>query len=62
MPFANSFNKIGSGHYISRYMAICRPCKGGGLDDHQMVCRICKGAGRVIIQKEIFIKVEPYNY
>jgi DnaJ-class molecular chaperone len=67
MP-VNKFERISAKHYRSTYVAICRNCKGSGhiISDEpggciEDPCPICSNSGRVVITKEIYINVEPFN-
>jgi len=60
----NIFERLGDKQYRSRYVAICRSCKGSGESEFPLChipCTTCKGSGRVQIVKEIKVTVEPYN-
>lgn len=56
----NKINRLGDGHYLTSYVDVCRNCKGTGTISGSK-CAVCQGTGRVVVSKEIHIKVEPYK-
>jgi DnaJ-class molecular chaperone len=66
----NGIERKGDGHYLTRYIDVCRNCKGSGKvanlcrctpQEAVVTCPVCVGSGRVIVVKDIIITVEPYN-
>lgn len=66
----NCIEKLGDKHYLTRYVDICRNCKGGGRvanlchcapTESIITCPVCGGSGRVVICKDISVTVEPYH-
>ncbi|MDX9907091.1 MAG: hypothetical protein RBS55_10935 [Bacteroidales bacterium] len=65
----NRIERLADGHYMTTYVDVCRNCTGSGGQGRQFVsgqrtwdwCPICEGSGRVVVTKEIHIKVEPYK-
>lgn len=69
----NGMERLGDGHYVTTYVDVCRNCKGkgtvtlssyystGSSRERVTECTVCEGTGRVVVSKEIHIKVEPYK-
>lgn len=68
----NQIRRVGEGLYINRYVDVCRNCKGDGrvtaaaytcadTPAEPCLCPLCGGTGRVIITKEITVRIEPYH-
>lgn len=70
MGYRNGIQRLGDGHYLTRYIDKCRNCLGCGSVDRQntgispeasVTCPVCQGSGQVVVKKEIKITVEPYR-